>query len=211
MDKTVVKRKRDPVQTKQSILDAAISEFSRYGLGGARVDRIAERAGANKRLLYHYFGNKDDLFLAALEAAYADIRNAELKLDLEALDPIESIRRLVVFTFDYFDENPHFLALLNSENLHRAEHLARSDAVESMHSPFVEMLRRILKEGEKKGMIRPDVDPVQLYMSIAGISYFYFSNIHTLSAIFARDLKAPGPLAERRDHVVDVIIGYLRP
>lgn len=203
-------KKRDPEATKRSILEAAIGEFSTYGLGGARVDRIAERAGANKRMLYHYFGNKDALFLAALEEAYTDIRNAEQKLDLENIDPVESIRRLVLFTWDYYQENPHFLSLLNSENLHKAVHIKRSKHIQSLHSPFVEMLRRIIEKGEKQKVFRKAVDPVQLYMSIASVCYFYFSNIYTLSAIFGRDLSAETSLAERRDHAVDVILGYLR-
>lgn len=203
-------KKRDPEATKRSILDAAIKEFSSYGLGGARVDRIAERANVNKRMLYHYFGNKDDLFLAALEETYADIRSAEQELELENVDPIGSIRRLVVFTWDYYQENPHFLSLLNSENLHKAVHLKRSKRIQLLHSPFVEMLRRIIDKGEQEGVFRKGVDPAQLYVSIASVCYFYFSNIHTLSVIFGRDLGADAALNERRDHAVDVILGYLR-
>ncbi len=203
-------RKRNPEVTKRSILDAAIGEFSTYGLGGARVDRIAERAGANKRMLYHYFGNKDALFLAALEEAYADIRNAERELELETIKPNESIRRLVTFTWDYYRENPHFLSLLNSENLHKAVHLKESKRIQALHSPFIEMLRRIVENGEKQGLFRPGVDPVQLYMSIASVCYFYFSNIHTLSIVFGRELSSEEALAKRREHAVDVILGYLR-
>lgn len=207
MEKT---RKRNPEVTKRSILDAAISEFSTFGLGGARVDRIAERAGANKRMLYHYFGNKDALFLAALEEAYADIRNAERELELETIKPNESIRRLVTFTWDYYRENPHFLSLLNSENLHKAVHLKESKRIQALHSPFIEMLRRIVENGENQGLFRPGVDPVQLYMSIASVCYFYFSNIHTLSIVFGRELSSEEALAKRREHAVDVILGYLR-
>lgn len=207
MEKT---RKRNPEVTKRSILDAAIGEFSTFGLGGARVDRIAERAGANKRMLYHYFGNKDALFLAALEEAYADIRNAERELELETIKPNESIRRLVTFTWDYYRENPHFLSLLNSENLHKAVHLKESKRIQALHSPFIEMLRRIVENGENQGLFRPGVDPVQLYMSIASVCYFYFSNIHTLSIVFGRELSSEEALSKRREHAVDVILGYLR-
>jgi len=203
-------KKRDPEATKRSILNAAIKEFSAHGLGGARVDRIAESANVNKRMLYHYFGNKDDLFLAALEETYADIRSAEQELELENVDPVDSIRRLVVFTWDYYQENPHFLSLLNSENLHKAVHIKRSKRIQLLHSPFVEMLRRIIDKGEDKGVFRQGVDPAQLYVSIASVCYFYFSNIHTLSVIFGRDLAADAALNERRDHAVDVILGYLR-
>ncbi len=203
-------KKRDPDATKRSILDAAIKEFSDFGLGGARVDQIAERADVNKRMLYHYFGNKDDLFLAALEETYADIRSAEQALELENVDPVDSIRRLVLFTWDYYHQNPSFIALLNSENLHKASHIKRSKRIQLLHSPFVEMLRRIVENGQSQGVFRSAVDPAQLYMSIASECYFYFSNIHTLSVIFGRDLAAEKSLNERRDHAVEVILGYLR-
>ena len=207
---TATAKKRNPEITKRSILDAALEEFSTYGLGGARVDRIAERSGVNKRMLYHYFGNKDALFLAALEDAYADIRSAERELELETGNPIDSIKRLVTFTWDYYDENPQFLSLLNSENLHKAVHLKQSKRIQALHSPFIEMLRRIVEKGESQGLFRPGVDAVQLYLSIASVCYFYFSNIHTLSVVFGVDLGAKEALTLRRAHAVDVILGYLR-
>ncbi|WP_246579933.1 TetR/AcrR family transcriptional regulator [Candidatus Sodalis endolongispinus] len=73
----VKKRQRDPVQTKALILAAAMDEFSRLGLGGARIDGIAAKAGVNKRLIYGYFNSKDDLFQAVLEDIYTDVRTAE--------------------------------------------------------------------------------------------------------------------------------------
>ena len=117
--------KRNPEAARQRILAAALAEFSEKGLGGARVDVISERAGANKRMLYHYFGNKDDLFLAVLELAYGDLREAEKALNLDDLSPVEGMRKLVAFTFDYFNQTPYFINLLNSENLHGARHLRR--------------------------------------------------------------------------------------
>ena len=125
---------RDPERTRARILAAATEEFARYGLGGARVDRIATRAGANKRMLYYYFRDKDNLFLAALEARYAHIRAAERALDLEHLEPREALRRLVEFTWRYFLDHPEFLTLLNSENLHKGRHVRRSRRVPQMHS-----------------------------------------------------------------------------
>ena len=203
--------RRDPEATRDRILRAAVSEFSEKGLGGARVDEIAERAGANKRMLYHYFGNKEDLFLAALESVYADIRRHELTLDLEHQDPIEAMRSLVVFTWDYFVANPHFIPMLNSENLHRARHLARSDGIRAMHSPLIRLIAGILERGARAGKMRAGIDPMQLYISIAGLGYFYLANVHTLSTIFSRDFASPAERAERRGHIVEVILGYLRP
>jgi len=203
-------RKRDPAKSRERILAAALDEFARHGLGGARVDRIAVRAGANKRMLYYYFGNKEALFLAVLESSYAQIRSAEGALDLEHLEPRAALERLVVFTWDYLLRHPEFMTLLNSENLHRGRHVARSRRVREMHSPFVERLRQILKRGETRGIFRRGVDPVQLYISIAGEGYFYLSNRYTLSRIFGRDLMARAALATRARHNTRMILDALR-
>lgn len=201
--------RRNPVRNQERILQAATEEFARYGLGGARVDRIAARAGANKRMLYYYYGNKEDLFLAVLEDSYAHIRRAELGLRLQDLDPVQGVRRLVEFTWDYYLKHPEFLTLLNSENLHRARHLKRSRDIAAMHSPLIALLRDLLQRGERAGKFRKGVDPVQLYISIAALGYFYLSNRHTLSTIFERDLLAPREKAGRLRHMVELVLGYL--
>lgn len=203
-------RIRDPERTRARILEAATEEFSLRGLAGARVDAIAERAGANKRMLYHYFGNKEDLFLAVMEHTYDHIRAQEEALHLDDLAPTQAMRRFVRFTFRYFVGNPHFIPLLNSENLHRARHIRRSPRVKAINSPVIAALGRVLRRGRADGLFRAGVDPVQLYLSIAGVCYFYFSNIHTLSTIFDRDLLSAPALAARERHVADVILGYLR-
>jgi len=201
---------RDPERTRRSILDSATAEFARHGLGGARVDRIAARAKANKRMLYYYFGDKEGLFLAALEGRYAHIRNAERSLKLEHLEPRAAVRRLVEFTWDYFLEHPEFMTLLNSENLHQGRHVRRSRRVHEMHTHLVSLLRDVLRRGEAEGVFRKGVDPVQLYISIAGEGYFYLSNRYTLSRIFDRDLMAPRALAGRARHIADMILNALR-
>jgi len=201
--------RRNPVRNQERILQAATEEFARYGLGGARVDRIAARAGANKRMLYYYYGNKEDLFLKVLEARYAHIRRAELGLHLLDLDPVQGMRRMVEFTWNYYLRHPEFLTLLNSENLHRGRHLKRSRDVAAMHSPLIALLRDLLVRGERAGRFRKGVDPVQLYISIAALGYFYLSNRHTLSTIFERDLLAPKSKAERLKHMTELVLGYL--
>jgi AcrR family transcriptional regulator len=202
---------RDPERTRQKILDAATEEFARHGLGGARVDRIAARAGSNKRMLYYYYRDKDNLFLAALERCYSHIRAAERALDLEHLAPRQALARLVQFTWDYFLEHPEFMTLLNSENLHKGRHVRRSPRVPQLHSPLVETLRAVLRRGERAGEFRRGVDPVQLYISIAGEGYFYLSNRYTLSQIFKRDLMAQRALAARARHNVEMIVHALSP
>jgi AcrR family transcriptional regulator len=202
--------RRNPVRNQDRILKAAVAEFARFGLGGARVDRIAARAGANKRMLYYYYGNKDALFLAVLEDSYARIRSAERALHLTDLDPQEAMRRLVAFTWKYYLAHPEFLTLLNSENLHRGRHIRRSRNIIDMHSPFVAMIKQVLARGVRAGEFRRGVDPVQLYISIAGLGYFYLSNRHTLSTIFERDLMLPRHKSERLRHMEELVLGYLR-
>ena len=202
-------RSRDADRTRQVILRAAMAEFSERGLGGARMDSIAERASINKRLIYYYFGNKEALFLAALETTYADIREAERALRLEAFEPADALRKLVAFTWKHYLAHPEFLTLLNSENLHRARHLKQSKRIREMNSPLVQMLADVLERGRQGGVFRGGVDPVQLYISIAGLAYFYLSNNPTLSTIFGRDLMSQKALSERLSHITEVVMGYL--
>ena len=119
------------------------------------MDAIAERAKANKQMIYHYFGNKQDLYLAVLEEAYGDIRNAEDKLDLEHLDPVQALKKLVTFTWDYYLKNPEFLTLVNNENLHKAAHLRRSRVIGGMHSQFRTRLADILARGVRQTRVPP--------------------------------------------------------
>ena len=191
------------------ILEAAKQEFASHGLAGARVDRIAAKAGANKRMLYYHVGKKDDLYLAVLEGAYEKIRAEERGLDLEHLDPPKAIERLIDFTWNYFLRNPEFLALLHTENLARARHLKRSTKVKSLHSPFVELIATVVRRGVASGDFQVAVDPVQLYISIAALSFFYLSNSATLSVIFGRDLLARTAKDERLDHMVRLVLAAL--
>jgi AcrR family transcriptional regulator len=202
-------RVRDAERSQSTILAAARDEFAEYGLGGARVDRIAERAGLNKRLIYYYFEDKEKLFQAVLEQSYRDIRGEEAKLRLLELDPPTAVRRLIEFTWQYYLAHPEFLTLLNSANLHKARHLEASERARHLNSPVIETLAAVLERGRREGAFRGGVDPVQLYVSIAGLAYFYLSNSHTLSAIFGRDLLAPRARSERLSHMTDVILGYL--
>jgi AcrR family transcriptional regulator len=202
---------RDPERTQATILAAATAEFTAKGLGGARVDEIARRAGVNKRMIYHYFGDKEGLYLAVLEAAYTNIRSAERGLDLGHKDPVEGMRELVLFTWQYFIDHPEFLSLLGTENLHRADYLKQSKRIRELHSPLVGMIADLLERGAKKGVFRRGVDPVDLYITIASLGWFYMSNRFTLSTIFGRDLTAPASLDARGRHIVAVVLAYLRP
>lgn len=204
-------KKRNPKLTRQRVLDAATKEFAEKGLSGGRVDEIARRSGANKRMLYHYFGNKEDLYLVVMEKAYKKKLEEEIELKLTGMNPVDGMSTLIRFTWRYYLENPEFISLVNNENLLKARHIARSDAIKVLHSPLVDLIKGLLQRGAKEGLFRKDVDAVQLYISIAGLGYYYLSNAYTLSTIFARDLLCPEELQKRDNHRVEVILGYLRP
>lgn len=209
-EEAATERRRDPVATKAALLRAAVAEFAAKGLAGARIDEIAQRAGVNKQLVYHYFGSKDDIYAAALETVYAEIREREKALHLTDLPPVAAMERLIGFSFDYLAEHPEFLALLNDENRQEARHIRGSERLEEMHSPLVSLMQQTMERGAAEGLFRRDLDPVQLYISIAGLSYFFFSNNRTLSAIFGRALDTPKAVAERRRHVIAFAMGALR-
>jgi AcrR family transcriptional regulator len=197
--------------TRQRILDAALVEFAEKGLAGARVDEIALRAGANKRMLYAYFGSKEELWLVVLEAAYAAKRAEERGLRVEALPPEEAMHRLVEFNLRYTAAHPEFVALLNQENIHRAAYLQRSEGVPALYSPLLGQIGAVLARGVEAGVFRRGVDPVQLYITIVGLGHFFVANQHTLSTVLGAELGTEAALAARERHAVEVVLGYLRP
>lgn len=197
---------RDPEATRKRILKAAKAEFARKGLGGARVDDIALRAKSNKRMLYHYFGNKEELFRITLEDAYAEIREAEARLEIEKDDPITALKRLVRFTWGYYIENPEFITLVNSENLHKARHIKVSSRIKEMSRPFVGRMRALLERGAAQGLFRRDLDAVQVNITIAAIGYYYLTNRFTGSIVFERDLMSEDALGDRLDFNIKTVL-----
>lgn len=197
--------------TRQRLLDAALVEFAEKGMAGSRVDEIAVRAGANKRMLYAYFGSKEELWLTVLEHAYAAKREEERQLSVDSLPPLEAMVRLVAFNLRYTSRHPEFVALLNQENLHRAAYLRRSEQVPAMYSPMLSALTTVLERGAAAGVFRPAVDAMQLYISILALGHFYVANRHTLSTIFGTELDTEAAIAAREAHISDVVLGFLRP
>lgn len=201
---------RNPKRTHAQILKAATAEFTAYGFGGARIDAIAARAKTNKRMLYHYFGDKEALYLAVLEAAYASIRSAEKSLDLTHREPEQAMRELALFTWNYILKHPEFISLLATENLLQAQHLKRSQRIAEMHSHFIAELSDVLKRGEAAGLFRAGIDPVSVYLTIAALGFFYLSNRHTLSTIFGRELAAPAAIKTWGEHIVSVTLASIK-
>ncbi len=196
--------------TKAALLKAARAAFAEGGLEGARVDDIARRAGANKQLVYHYFGSKDGLYTAVLEAVYHEIREQEAALRLDTLPAEEAMRRLIEFSFDYLRKSPDFVRILSDENAHQGRHLQRARTVAEMNRPIIELISKTLERGVEEEIFRRGLDPFHIYLSIAGMSFFYFANIHTLSRAFGRALATDPAMDERRAHIVDFALNAIR-
>lgn len=202
-------RKRNPARTRETILKAAIAEFCSNGFTGARVENISAKSGANMRLLYHYFGDKEGLYTAVLDRVYTEVRAEERRLDLGNIDPVEGMRRLIDFTFSFFARHRDYISLLNNENLLRGRFVKRSRAVRPLTLPLLATITDLLQRGYKSGAFRGDVDPMQLHISITALSYFHVSNRYTLSAMFGRDLGADNFMGQRRAHAQSLIMTWL--
>lgn len=203
-------RQEQDENSRPALLAAARAAFSERGLEGARVDDIAQRAGVNKQLVYHYFGSKDGLYTAVLESVYREIRDHESALELDALPAEQAMRTLVEFSFDYLARSPEFVRILADENAHAGKHLQGSDIVKEVNRPIIELLRKTLVRGAEAGAFRQGLDPLHVYLSIAGMSFFYFANLHTLSRAFDAGLGSPEGIAERRRQIVEFVLAALR-
>ena len=204
------KRRRDAEATRGRILKAAAVEFAQHGFAGARGDRIAQRARSSERMVYYYFGSKDGVFRAVLEAAYASLRDAERAVQLDADDPARALEQFCRFVWRYYADHPGFISVLNTENLHRARHLRKSGRLDELVGPVVGLLSQLLADGQAKGVFRADVDPVDLYVAIAGLGYFRLSNRHTLSAVLGRDMTQQAGLERYWAETARMVSGYLR-
>lgn len=209
IDEVASRRQRDAAQTRQEILEVATREFADQGYAGARVDQIAAQTRTAKRMIYYYFGGKEQLYVAVLEQAYAGIRQAEQQIDVEHLDPVSAIRRLAELTFDHHESNPDFIRLVSIENIHRAEHVRRSPDLARLNTPAIELIAAILDRGRASGAFTRDVDAVDLHMMISSFCVFRVANRHTFGAIFNRDLTSPELRVHYREMLADMVVAYL--
>ena len=201
-----IKKFRDPDETQRRIMAAAKVEFAKNGLSGARVDMIAARAKSNKRMMYHYFGNKEKLFQLVLEDAYGAFRDAEAALALNREEPITALKKLVTFNWNYFLVNPEFITLVNSENLHKARHIKSSKRMQEMSRPFVGRMSDLLERGAQAGIFRQNLDAVQIAITIASVAYYYLTNRFTGEIVFERDLMTPQALQARLSFNIESIL-----
>ena len=208
-EKPAPERQRDADRTKQEILDVAAREFADQGLAGARVDEIADQTRTTKRMIYYYFGSKEQLFVAVLERAYATIRAAEQEIEVDHLDPPAAIRRLAELTFDHHESHPDFSRLVSIENIHRARHIAGRADFAGQNTPAIELIERILARGGEDGSFTRDVDAIDLHMMISAFCVFRMANRHTFKAIFDRDLAESNLRDRYRRMLGDMVVEYL--
>ena len=204
-------RTNDPERTRANILEVATHEFAEKGLSGARIDEIAERTQTSKRMIYYYFDGKEGLYRAVLEAAYRRVREAEIELHLEDKPPLEALADLVRSTFDHHMAHPDFIRLVMVENIHHGETVASLPDIVAINRPAIENIRRICDRGVEAGVMRADVDAVDVHMSISALCFFNVSNRHTFGRIFNVDMTSPEPVATRRNQVVRMLLRYVMP
>jgi len=206
---TAMRKPKAPDANRTEILDAAVAEFASRGFKGASMDSIAARTSTTRALINYYFGSKEKLYLAVLERVYAEIREAELLLDLDHLPPTEAICRIVEFTYSYYVEHEDFVRLVVAENQARGRHMAKSAAMRTVNRPIIETLSRVIARGQAEGTFRSDVDAIDVHMAIAALGMFNVTNQYTFGAIFQRAMGAKGDLPRRRRMVADMVLSWL--
>ena len=192
--------------TRESILRAATKVFAKSGFAGGRIEQISKAAKSYDRMIYYYFGSKEGLFIAVLEEMYRRFNEAEAKLVLDTTQPVEALTDVVRFMWGYYQRNPEFITLLNTENLHRGQHIAKSLRAREFSSPAVDVLGQVLASGAKKRLFRTDVAARDVYLMIAAMGYFYLSNRFTLSAFLGEQLETPAALAHWEAFLIDSVM-----
>lgn len=200
---------RDPERTRADLLEVATEVFAEEGYSGARVDVIAQRTRTTKRMIYYYFGSKEGLYLAVLEAAYRGIRQAESAIDVDRTDPVAAIRELAELTFDHHVTHEAFIRLVAIENIHRGEFITRIEGLRELSAPARDVAGEILRRGREQGVFRTDVDPLDVHLVISAYCVFQVANKHTFGELFAVRLDAPQTQRRLRRVIGDVVVGWL--
>ncbi|WP_194421273.1 TetR/AcrR family transcriptional regulator [Microbacterium abyssi] len=204
-----VVRKRDAERTRAELLEVATEAFAESGYSGTRVDEIAERTQTTKRMIYYYFGGKEQLYLAVLENAYRGIRETEQSIHAGDLPPVEALRQIAELTYDHHLNHTAFIRLVSIENIHRGEFIKRLEGLRTLNQPAVDVLETVLERGRAEGSVRSDVDALDVHLLISSYCFFQVANQHTFGYLFDRDLLA----ADRREHlrsmIGDVVVAWM--
>jgi len=204
-----MRKPKAPAANRAHILKAATDEFAARGFKGASMDAIAARTLTTRALINYYFGSKEKLYVAVLEQMYSGIRDAESTLDLDHLPPVDAVRRIVEFTYNYYVEHVDFVRIVVAENQAQGRHLRKSKLMRTLNWPIIDRLGRVIERGQAQSEFRPDVDPVEIHKAVAALGMFNVTNQYTFGAIFQREMGAKGDVSGRCEIVVDMILGYL--
>jgi AcrR family transcriptional regulator len=204
-----MRKPKAPQANRARILGAAIAEFASRGFKGASMDAIAARTDTTRALINYYFGSKERLYLAVLERVYAEIRDAERGLALDHLPPVEAMRRIVDFTYDYYVGHEYFVRLVVAENQARGRHMKRFPSLRSLNRPIVDLLGGVIARGQSEGVFRRDVEPVDVHMAIAALGMFNVTNQYTFGTLFQLEMGGKGDVAARRRMVSDIVLTWL--
>jgi AcrR family transcriptional regulator len=203
-------REQSALDTQDNILRAATQIFAKHGYSGGRVDQISKAAKSHDRMIYYYFGSKEGLYIAVLEGIYRRFNDAEARLKLDVGQPEAALVAVVDFMWDYYQRTPEFITLLNDENLHRGTHIGKSLRARDYSSPAIGILEAILASGVEQSVFRPGLSARDVYLTIAGLNYFYLSNRFTLSAFLGEKLDSKEALTHWRQVVVDTVLRAVR-
>ena len=191
--------------TREAILRAATKVFARHGFAGGRIEQISKAAKSYDRMIYYYFGSKEGLFIAVIEDTYRRFNEAEQALALDVTQPLAALDAVIRFVWGYYQKNPEFITLLNSENLLRGKHIGKSAKAREYSSPAIAITDTVLQAGMAQGLFRPELSARDVYLMIASMAYFYLSNRFTLSSFLGENLEAPAALAHWEAFVIDAV------
>ncbi|NQV99941.1 MAG: TetR family transcriptional regulator [Rhodospirillales bacterium] len=200
--------KQAPDDVRANILDTAQKEFAENGFSGARVDAIAARTKTSKRMLYYYFGNKEQLYLEVLRASYQEVRTAEQSLNLETLAPDDAMRQIVRFTVNHHVANPDFIRLVMIENIHHGRFIRQLNEIQELNAGAIRSLEKIYKAGCAAGLFRKDIKPIDIHWLISALAFFSVSNQATFGWLFEKYLT--GARADLADSLgEDIVLRFL--
>lgn len=200
---------QDPDGVRRNILAVAWKEFVEHGLSGARVDDIAARTSTSKRMIYYYFTDKEGLYRAVLEEAYARIRTLEQSLNLDALPPLAAMEKLAGFTFDYHADNIDFVRLVMIENIHFAAHLKSLAKITDINLSAIDIVAGVYARGVADGVFRKGLDPVDIHLTISALSFYNVSNRESIRQVFRHDMAAKAARLARRATIIETVMRYV--
>jgi AcrR family transcriptional regulator len=203
-------RLNDAEETRNNILEIAAREFADKGLSGARIDEIAEKTNSSKRMIYYYFGGKEELYRAVLERSYGQIRAREDDANFETMPADKALIAHIEHTFDYHVNHPEFVRLVMNENIHHGAHIGHVEGLKERNKSVIASLKAIIDKGVADGIFRPGIDPVDLHMSVSALCFYNVSNRYTFASNFGVDMSSAKSLKKRRTQITEIVLAWVR-